>query len=365
MLTQVSIQRYKSLFDVTIDLDPLTIFIGPNGSGKSSVCEALVVTSHLLTNRLFDPNWKDNQEQHTYLHDIDIPAISLSAFDSSVKQSLSKGQTAQSKFWQGDTSQYITISLREKSGEWASGILIKGDDKVQTEDTHEKQFDRFHVTAGIFNAIKRVVLYDFTPALIANISADSFSTTGEGIAHALTNILFDDRVKFVELEQRFVQLVPNISRIALKQQNGHPALRLVDKYSDHYIPSHDISDGTLRILAFLAALYDVGTPNIICFEEPENGVHPWLLHKMMALLNTVASEGISGQPVQILITTHSPVLLNYVKPEQVRVVELDDEGKTQIHPLPTTSPHLQAAMEAYENQVGELWFTNIFGGNPS
>ena len=84
----------------------------------------------------------------------------------------------------------------------------------------------------------------------------------------------------------------------------------------------------------------------------------------MELLKIVSTEGITGKPVQVLITTHSPVLLNYVEPHQVRAVELDDEGKTQVHALPIDSVRFQKALEAYDGSLGELWFTNIFGGNP-
>ena len=85
---------------------------------------------------------------------------------------------------------------------------------------------------------------------------------------------------------------------------------------------------------------------------------------MMELLKVVSTEGITGKPVQVLITTHSPTLLNYVEPYQVRAVELDNEGKTQVHKLPTDSVRFQKALEAYDGSLGELWFTNQFGGNP-
>jgi AAA15 family ATPase/GTPase len=48
MLSRFKVEHYKSLFDVDIDLEPLTVFIGPNGSGKSNVCEALVIISATL-----------------------------------------------------------------------------------------------------------------------------------------------------------------------------------------------------------------------------------------------------------------------------------------------------------------------------
>ncbi|MFM6277413.1 MAG: AAA family ATPase, partial [Dolichospermum sp.] len=188
---------------------------------------------------------------------------------------------------------------------------------------------------------------------------------GQGIANTLLDILLANRDSFDELQDRLTQLVPNIKKIVLPRgENQTFSLELVDRYSEHHIPASDISDGTLRILAFLTALYQENTPSIICFEELENGVHPWLLHKMMELLKIVSTEGITGKPVQVLITTHSPVLLNYVEPHQVRAVELDKEGKTQVHKLPIDSVRFQKALEAYDGALGELWFTNVFGGNP-
>jgi predicted ATPase len=53
-----------------------------------------------------------------------------------------------------------------------------------------------------------------------------------------------------------------------------------------------------------------------------------------------------------------------VEPHQVRAVELDGEGKTQVHNLPIDSVRFQKALEAYDGDLGELWFTNVFGGNP-
>jgi predicted ATPase len=69
--------------------------------------------------------------------------------------------------------------------------------------------------------------------------------------------------------------------------------------------------------------------------------------------------------VQLLITTHSPVLLNYVETHQVRAFELDKEGKIQVHKLPIDSVRFQKALEAYDRGLGELWLTNVFGGNPA
>lgn len=375
MLSKLKVQHYKSLFDTEVDLEPLTVFIGPNGSGKSNICEALAVLSYFLR-RLIDI--KNNKQIITLFSDY--------------LKSLSRNQQSiESKFWHGKQdylsftlSSLTTINTASEKAQKNLDISVRlnyPERKIQIEN-FDKSIDFICKTANplreflvsnqysnssFFQAIREVNVYDFAPIYLSSkiSSSVNMDRTGQGIANTLLDILLTNRDRFDELQYRLTQLVPHIKSIALPRgENQTFSIELVDRYSQHHIPASDISDGTLRILAFLTALYQENTPSIICFEELENGVHPWLLHKMMELLKIVSTEGITGKPVQVLITTHSPVLLNYVEPHQVRAVELDKEGKTQVHKLPIDSVRFQKALEAYDGALGELWFTNVFGGNP-
>ncbi len=348
MLTQLRIQRYKSLYDVTIDLEPLTVFIGPNGSGKSNVCEAIemlsIIQKHALN--IVDPGIFGQavaELSALRFYDKSTPRTALSVTD---------------KFWRGlaDNISFTVQATNDKG---------KVDNISLTVPIKPTPRAHQHIPDSISNQLKMVRTYDFNPAAISLSSTRNLTSRGEGIANSLRDILLDDRERFSELEERLIEMVPNASRISLKQGGKSVTLSLIDRYSDYSVPMTEISDGTLRILALLTSLYQTPTPTVLCFEEPENGIHPWLLHKVMELLQKVAKEGITGQPVQILITTHSPVLLNYAKPEQIRAVELDDDGKTQTHALPTDSKRFQLALDAYEGKLGELWFTNVIGGNPA
>lgn len=374
MLSKLRVQHYKSLFDTEVDLEPLTIFIGPNGSGKSNICETLSVLSDFIQRLIASTD----------------SAEIVSFFTDSLTNVNKNQQIIESKFWQGKRDYlYFEVSAISKvsSEDIGSDISVRLDYPerivtINTNKTNENpQSGKYKYTSEIRNflvsykysdsllgnALQKVNVYDFAPISLSNNipSTRGMDKTGQGIVDALADILLSNRKNFDELEERLTRLVPNIERISLHRRDDRTFLmELIDRYSEHHIPASDISDGTLRILAFLTALYQENTPSIICFEEIENGVHPWLLHKMMELLKIVSTEGITGKPVQVLITTHSPVLLNYVEPHQVRAVELDNEGKTQIHSLPVDSVRFQKALEAYDGALGELWFTNVFGGNP-
>ena len=377
MLSKLKVQHYKSLFDTEIDLEPLTVFIGPNGSGKSNICESLVVLSDFLNRLIGSINNGYNVKE----------------FFSQSLQAVSKNQlNIESKFWHGnldylsfmvstlkknetalskltDLSVSFTYPQQNISINILENEIIKGNSEaLYTLPLSEFLVANDYQFSPVAEALRKICIYDFAPFNLSNEvqSNGGMERTGQGIAYALVDILLSNRKGFDELEERLKFLVPNIQKISLpRSSNQSFSLQLIDKYSEHHIPASDISDGTLRILAFLTALYQENTPSIICFEEIENGVHPWLLHKMMELLKLVSTEGITGKPVQVLITTHSPTLLNYVEPHQVRAVELDNEGKTQVHNLPTDSVRFQKALEAYDGSLGELWFTNQFGGNPA
>ncbi len=114
----------------------------------------------------------------------------------------------------------------------------------------------------------------------------------------------------------------------------------------------------------LSELYGTLPFSTICFQEPERGVHPWLMHKIMSGFEQMTKGGYLP-PVQVLLSTYSPMILNLIDPEQVRVVELNGNGGSAVRSLPLDSAYFQAALKAFNGDLGEMWFTNVFGGNPS
>jgi predicted ATPase len=90
-----------------------------------------------------------------------------------------------------------------------------------------------------------------------------------------------------------------------------------------------LSDGTLRIFGILLALYQLPAPKLLVIEEPELSVQPGV----MAVLAEAFSE--ASEETQIIITTHSPSLVDHFKPEQVRVVTLED-GLTKVSRVKST-----------------------------
>ncbi|KXB29190.1 hypothetical protein AT959_18565 [Dechloromonas denitrificans] len=94
----------------------------------------------------------------------------------------------------------------------------------------------------------------------------------------------------------------------------------------HLFDPSQISDGTLRILGILLALYQTPHPSLMIIEEPEQTVNPALL----ALLADAFRE--VSERTQLLITSHSPHLIDCFEPENIQVVAMQN-GETRISPI--------------------------------
>ncbi len=109
--------------------------------------------------------------------------------------------------------------------------------------------------------------------------------------------------------------------------------------------SEEISDGTIQSLALFSTLYS-SRGHLIVIEEPENSVHPWIVRVFVD-----ACREVSGK--QVIVTTHSPVVLEYIRPDELMVV-WRAAGRTHIKPLTELDPEAQTAWESGRATVFEL-----------
>jgi predicted ATPase len=99
--------------------------------------------------------------------------------------------------------------------------------------------------------------------------------------------------------------------------------------------AEDISDGTIQAIALLTATFDRRIP-LLVIEEPENSVHPW------AIRNFVEAFRAASKQKQIFVTTHSPILIDQIRPEELWVVQRP-ELETKITPVLELDPPLKEA----------------------
>lgn len=117
------------------------------------------------------------------------------------------------------------------------------------------------------------------------------------------------------------------------------------------VPSWLVSDGTLRLLALTLPAYLDHLEGMLLIEEPENGIHPRAVETLFESLSSVYSA-------QVLVATHSPVILSLVEPRQVLCFAKDDEGSTDIV---SGAEHPRLADWQREVPLGDLFAAGVLG----
>lgn len=172
-------------------------------------------------------------------------------------------------------------------------------------------------------------------------------------------IQYLDRNHPVELKQALLSAtrkIPGLQSIDYKRtEDGRLLLSFNERgYKDPFYQM-SMSDGTLKILAYLLLLADPEPPALIGIEEPENGLYP----RLQTLLAEELREACESGKTQVILATHSPYLVNAFTPEQVFLMGKNAEGEATI----TRTADIPTIQALYDEgiPIGNLWYSNHFG----
>lgn len=221
--------------------------------------------------------------------------------------------------------------------------------------------DRYPEMAWLQDQYRQIRLYrnwEFGPDAGLRMSprADEPSTflteRGENLPLVLSKLRGDLRQQFIQSLQ---QLYDGIDGFQVEVAGGRAELFIVERGAgERYIPASRLSDGTLRYMALAAILLDPDPPPLVVIEEPELGLHPDVILSIGEML--VAAS----QRTQLVVTTHSRVLINALEDHASSVVVCEKrDGQTEMKRL--NSEQLEEWLEKYS--LGYLWSIGELGGN--
>ncbi|MCX6009073.1 MAG: AAA family ATPase [Chloroflexi bacterium] len=209
-------------------------------------------------------------------------------------------------------------------------------------------------------------------------AAESFfvGENGWGLSLALQQLQGLNRKLFEAIEQDLNRFFPHIKFINFQSERFGVGLAFTTDRSEDLVPASQESDGVLLTLFLLwrlwTAPYDkrMAQANLqVCLEEPENGVHPYLLGERFRLLKEFAVGNRGQKAVQLLIATHSPDFLSSIDSSEeaygmIRVVEFDREEGTKVHNLKDFA-QFDTLLSTFKNNLGDLWWSGAIGAVPS
>ncbi|MFZ0962431.1 MAG: ATP-binding protein [Terriglobia bacterium] len=402
MIRKFEVENFMSLKNVSVDLGPLTVFIGPNGSGKSALFKALVILSRLL-----------NGAPVRALKTGEFVMEAGVTFDDIV-YSGNSGLPIKFRVWFDEDEQepgYI-LELKKDAGGW--GVtrerIRHGENWIEVDEDHpfqhptERGTPRVHtppmrasltylVRPFLNDSAARAVIdpvtqlakrfgfaYRYRPSASDIASVFSRPTepghtfyvaeNGRGVAVELQDLQGSSREVFEAIEGAVCGLFPHIKAFGFRTDWRGVRLTFRTDRSEDLIPAPQESDGVLLATFLFWRLYTAKSSMKVCLEEPENGLHAFLLAERFQALKNFAygSGGLPG--VQLLVATHSPEFLRAVKSHkqalwnEIRLVEFTPGAGTSVRGL---KDYREAAnlIEEYLVQVQEKWKPIIEGWGKS
>ena len=178
---------------------------------------------------------------------------------------------------------------------------------------------------------------------------------GDNLGNVVQFMEREHRDRFERILSGIAGKVPGIDRIDTERSpDGRLLLRFNDRGFDDPFYAQQMSDGTLKVFAYLLMLEDPQPPPFICIEEPENGLY----HKLLEVLATEFRAHATGRrnSPQIFVTTHQPYFVDALKPDETWVLEKEVDGFSTIRRA--SDDRIVKAMVDEGLPLGGLWYSD-------
>jgi predicted ATPase len=185
-------------------------------------------------------------------------------------------------------------------------------------------------------------------------SVPDIGPQGDNVPAVLDYFLRRDRGRFDRLLNDLRSNVPGVAdvRIATPAPNKRRLMFVTSEGVE--IDGAQMSSGVRLLLFFLTLAHHPRRPKVVLIEEPENGVHPRRLQSIVDILKSVSEGRVGGEPTQVIITTHSPYLLDWidVDTQQVLVFRRESDGARTASPIDAEG--LKLFLDEF--RLGEVWY---------
>lgn len=373
-LLKLRAKSYRSLRHATIELTDLNLFIGPNASGKSTILDALRFLSEGVRARDFRQAafsrggivhmaWKGEDANRIELvvrlenngmeYEWSVRLV-RSGYDFYVTEHVDELRDASSP-------PVGLLDANQGEGWWWSGkegrVELKQDPKSCA--LAAAAADASFPARDVAEFIGRWGFFDPNPFLLrrdwTGVEAGRLEHYGRNLGETLYALKASSPLKFEKVVQATRSILGLPSGIEPRESDeGRFSFAQSEPGLQYQVHQMGVSSGTLRMLALMTALFAEADVTLLGIEEPENYVHPTALSSFVKHLLDARER------VQFMVTTHSPLLLDFLdEPEAVRVVQRSELGTCVMKG--EKPDNVRKALEASGFGLGEFYETRGFG----
>lgn len=394
-IEEIHIQNFKALKDVHLkELPPMAVFVGRNGTGKTTLFRIFAFLKECLNTNVRVALQREGglfgfKEVISRGCDPGKDAIAIEIKFRMEIAGRPRLVTYRLEIGQRDGKPIIRREiLRYKRGrhgspfhfinfENGSGTAVsneedfnKPDEELDREEQTLSspdilaikglgQFDRFKAAKAFRQLIENWHISDIHINAARGAKppdeGEHVSSTGDNLPSVALRLFNEHRDIFDEVCRKMEQRVPGVKEInAREMENGSLVIRYRDGAFDEPFLDLNVSDGTIKMFAYLLLLHDPRPHKILCVEEPENQLYPELMVLLADEFESYARRG-----GQVFISTHSPEFLNSVDAKSIFVLE-KEQGVSRIWRV--QDDKLISNFMKEGDHAGYLWDQGMFKG---
>jgi len=220
------------------------------------------------------------------------------------------------------------------------------------------QFEQFKAIGAFRSLLEKWYVSNFKIEYGKSISdtgvANHLSVSGDNLAQ-VTKYMHDYHKEIFDvILEKLPQRIPGINKVeAIETQDGRILLRFQDEtFKDPFVARY-VSDGTIKMFAYMILLHDPNPHPLLCIEEPENFLHPDLLHQLCEEIREYSERG-----GQVFVSTHSPDFVNGLEADELFFL-VKKEGFTTIK----SAKDDKIVKEMHvKNDLGWMWRNHYIEG---
>jgi predicted ATPase len=389
-ITQITLKNFRAFQDVEMrDIPRFAVLVGANGTGKSTLFQVFGFLRDAMTTNVSTALAKlggsrgiDEVRSRGSQGDIEIElkfrpeptgrlvTYSLCIGEEDGRPVVNREVLKYRRGSRGKPWHYLDFSKGRGTAVTNEIEEVEEEDELNREEQVLKspdllaikglaQFERFPAVVALGDLIERWHISDFhisraRPEQEAGY-AEHLSREGENLSLVIEYLHKRHNNVFEKIIEKLKSRVPGISKVESKQtEEGRILLKFQDgAFEDPFLARY-VSDGTIKMLAYLTLLYDPEPHPLLCVEEPENQLYPSLLLELGEEFREYSRRG-----GQVFVSSHSPDFLNGIELDEVFWLQKID-GYTKIKRARDDAQI--AAYMAEGDQMGYLWKQGFFEG---
>ena len=387
-IESIAVRNFRCLHDIALhNLTPMTIVVGANGSGKSSLFDVFTFLKDALTQNVaaavaqrggyrelvtqgeagpleITLQFRESGGQLA-TYQLKIDQVRNRAVVEHEALSYRKGQSGRYgwRFVDNRRGEGEVITNESEYGVSAMKGADQKKRKFKLDDPSTLaiksfgQLQEFPIVSEFRKFIENWHISNFQIADARPSAEDGYaehlSTRGDNVALVAKYLYENHPQQFNSVLQAMRQRVPGVSDVEAKPtEDGRLVLRFQDGiFQDPFIAPY-VSDGTIKLFAFLVLLYDPNPHPLLAVEEPENQLYPALMRELVEEFHDYAQRG-----GQVFVSTHSPDFLNGAELDEIRWLVKED-GFTKVRRA--SESELLQALHREGDLPGALWRQGVF-----